>query len=124
MERTLTGGGPLSGSILGRRRVLCPWAVGETWKRFMTISSHVVKRAFTTVCLSLLINGSSDSEIFIKGLSTTMFVEDIKDWMECVMVAGVVVEEDAQGEEEGDDSPELNIADDELDGEYIIGETD
>jgi len=110
--------------MVGRQSVLCTWAVGQAWERFTTKSSHVIERAFTTVSLSLPIDGSRDSEISIKGLSTAWFVEGVKDWVEGVMVAGGVVEEDAQGEEEGDDSPELNIVDDELDGEYIIGETD
>lgn len=123
-ERVLLEGGQLSGSMVGRRRVLCTWAVGEAWERFTTNHSHVVERSFTTVGLSLPIDGSRDSEISIKGLSTLLFVEGVKDWAEGAMVAGGVVEEDGEGEEEGDDSPELNIADNELDGEYILGETD
>lgn len=109
---------------MGRQRVLCTWAVGEVWERFTTQSSQVVERAFTTVGLSLPIDGSRDSKISIKVLPTSLFVEVVKDWAEGVMVAEGVVEEDGEGEEEADDSPELNIADDELDGEYILGETD
>jgi len=65
--------------MVGRWRVLCTWAVGEAWERFTTNSSHVVERAFTTVSLLLLINGSRDSEICIKGLLTALFVEAVKD---------------------------------------------
>jgi len=123
-ERILSGGGQLLGSMVGRRRVLCTWAVGEAWERFTTNSSQVVERAFINVGLSLPIDGSRDSEISIKGLPTSLFVEGVKGWAEGVMVAGGAVEEDGEGEEEADDSPELNIADDELDGEYILAETD
>lgn len=84
----------------------------------------MVEWAFTTVGLSLPIDGSRESEIAIKGLLTSLFVEGVKDRAEGVIVAGGVVEENKEGEEEADDSPELNIADDELDGEYILGETD
>jgi len=35
-----------------------------------------------------------------------------------------MVEEDGDGEEEQDQAPELEVAHDELDGEYIVGDTD
>ena len=110
--------------MVGRRRVLCTWAVGKAWERFTSNSSQVVEQAFTTVGLSLPIDGSRDSEISIKGLLTSFFVEGVKGWAEGVMVAGGVVEEEGDGEEEAEDSHLLNIVDDELDGEYILGETD
>jgi len=123
-EQVLAEGGQLWGSMVGRRRVLCTWAVGEAWERFSANQAHVVERAFTAVGLALPIDGSRDSEISIKGLETSLFVEGIKDWADGAMVAGGMVEEDADGEGEQDQAPELEAAHDELDGEYIVGDTD
>jgi len=94
----LAEGGQLWGSMVGRRRVLCTWAVGEAWERFSANQAHVVERAFTAVGLALPIDGSRDSEISIKGLETSLFMEGIKDWADGAMVAGGMVEEDADGE--------------------------
>jgi len=97
-EQVLAEGGQLWGSMVGRRRVLCTWAVGEAWERFSANQAHVVERAFTAVGLALPIDGSRDSEISIKGLETSLFMEGIKDWADGAMVAGGMVEEDADGE--------------------------
>ncbi|KAG0135962.1 hypothetical protein HOY82DRAFT_600134 [Tuber indicum] len=123
-EQVLAEGGQLSGSMVGRRRVLCTWAVGEAWERFSTNQTRVVERAFTAVGLSLPIDGSRDSEISVKGLDTSLFVEGMKGWADGAMVASGRVEEDENGEEEQDQAPELEVMYDELDGEYIVGDTD
>ena len=123
-EQVLAEGGQLWGSMVGRRRVLCTWAVGEAWERFAANQAHVVEQAFTAVGLALPIDGSRNSEISIKGLETSLFVEGIKDWADGAMVAGGMVEEDADGEGEQDQTPELEAVHDELDGEYIVGDTD
>jgi len=122
----LAEGGQLWGSMVGRRRVLCTWAVGEAWERFSMNQTRVVERAFMAVGLSLPIDGSQDSEISIKGLETSLFVEGLNDWAQGGMVASGMVEEDENnhGEEEQVQAPELEAADDELDGEYLVGETD
>ena len=62
-EGILTSGGQLSGSMVGRWRVLCTWAVGEAWERFSQEHAHVVRRGFTATGLALPIDGSRDSEI-------------------------------------------------------------
>lgn len=100
--------------------------VGEALEKFTKHCSQVVEWALTTVGLSHSIIGSRDSETSIMGLPTFKFIEGVKGWADWVMVAGGVVEQDGlgEGEEEADDSPELNIADYELHGEYILGVTD
>ena len=123
-EQVLAEGGQLWGRMVGRRRVLCAWAVGEAWKRFSANQAHVVQRAFTAVGLALPIDGSRDSEISIKGLETSLFVEGIKDWADGAMVAGGMVEEEADREGEQDQAPELEAAHEEHDGEYLLGDTD
>ncbi|KAG0132110.1 hypothetical protein HOY82DRAFT_606726 [Tuber indicum] len=105
-EQVLVGGGQLCGSMVGRRRVLCTWAVGEAWERFSTNQTRVVERAFTA------------------GLNTSLFVEGMKSWADGAMVASGRVEEDENREEEQDQAPELEAMYDELDGEYIVGDTD
>ena len=77
-ERILSGGGQLLGSMVGRPRVLCTWAVSEVCQRFTTNSSQVVERAFTNLGLLLPIDGSRDSEISLRGLPTSLFVEGVK----------------------------------------------
>jgi len=110
--------------MVGRRRVLCTWAVGEAWEKFSANQTRVVEWAFTAVGLALPIHGSRDSEISINGLETSLFVEGIKDWADGAMVATGMVEENGNREEEQDQAPELEVAQDELDGEYIVGDTD
>ena len=122
-ERILAGGGKLGGSMVGRRWILCTWAVGEAWEWFSLNYAHVVERAFTAVGHSLPIDGSWDSEISIKGLETSLFVEGLKGWAQGAVVNTGVVEENYEGV--GDNEKvELNIAQDELDGEYIVGDID
>ncbi|RPA95502.1 hypothetical protein L873DRAFT_1314701 [Choiromyces venosus 120613-1] len=81
--------------------------------------SHVVKQVFAIVELSLPIDGSQDNhEIFIKGLDTTIFLDALKEWQ------GGGEEEGADVIEDEDDVNELDSSQDELDGEYLVGEVD
>jgi len=111
-DRILAGGGKLSGSIVGRRRVLCTWAIGEAWERFCHNHAGVVKRAFEAVGLSLPIDGSRDSEISIKGLPNSVLYNGLRSGNN----------ESSLGEE--DDMDELDSGEDNLDGEYFVGEVD
>ncbi|KAG0643270.1 hypothetical protein HOY80DRAFT_997863 [Tuber brumale] len=109
--------------MVGRRRVLCSWVVGEATERFSRNQSHVVEWVFTAVRLSLPTDRSWDHEISIKGLKTSLFVEGVKDWADGMVVGRGIVEEDGDTKEGQDRAPELEVAYDELDGEYIVGET-
>ena len=113
-ERILATWGQLCGSMVERRRVLCTWAVGEAWEWFSQNHAQVVKRAFTTTGLALPIDGSRDSEISVKELNSTLLIEGLKDWGQ-----GRLTMNEEAGEEE-----ELDIAFDELDGEYLVGEAE
>ena len=117
-EMVLESGEQLAGSMVGRRRILCTWAVGEAWERFCKNHLHVIQRAFTAVGLSLPIDGSRDSEISIKGLDTSIFLDALK---EC---AGMEENTPGGAIEDEDDMEELESAEDELDGEYLVGEVD
>jgi len=111
-ERVLSAGGQLWGSVVGRRRVLCTWAVGEAWERFSQNQAHIVKRAFTATGLALPIDGSCDSKISVKGLDSSLLIAGLQDWGQ-----GRLTMHSEEIEEE-----ELDIAFDELDGEYVVGE--
>ena len=119
-EAILSTGSQLSGSMIGRRRILSTWAVGEAWERFSNSHASVVQRAFTAVGLTLPIDGSQDSEISIKGLETSLFIDGLRDWEEGGVVGAGIIEDEGGGESEGE--VELDIAEDELDGEYLVGE--
>ncbi|KAG0636418.1 hypothetical protein HOY80DRAFT_1054553 [Tuber brumale] len=123
-EKILLGRERFAGSMIGRSQVLCMWAVDKVWKRFFLNHTPVVERAFTTVGLSLLINRSLNSKISIKGLEMSLFVEGIKEWAQGAVVDSGVIVEDHEGVGDHDEELELDIAQDELDGEYIIGEID
>jgi len=123
-ERILSGGGKLTGSMVRRRRVLGPWAVGEAWERFSCNKTHVVERAFAAVGISLPIYGSLDAEISIKGLETSLFVEGVKGRVQGAIVGTGVVVEDHDKVGIHDEEGELDIAQDELDGQYIVGKID
>jgi len=102
--------------MVGRRRVLCTWAVGEAWERFSQEHTHVVRRAFTATGLALPIDGSPDSEISVKGLDSSLLIAGLGDWREGGLTTN---DEEEVGEEE-----ELNVAFDELDGEHLVGEVE
>lgn len=95
------------------------WAVGEACKYFSNSHVSVVQRAFTAVGLTLPIDRTQDLEISIKGLETSLFIDGLRDWEEGGMV-GVGIMED-EGREDGKGEVELDIAEDELDGEYLVG---
>ena len=115
-EGILSSGGQLLGSIVGRRRVLCTWVVGEAWERLSQKHAHVVRRAFTATGLALPIDGSRDSKISVQGLDSSLLIAGLGDWRE----AGLTTNDEEIEEEE----EELNIAFDELDGEYLVGEVE
>jgi len=115
-EGILMTGGQLGGSMVGWRRVLCTWAVGEAWERFSQDHAQVVRRSFTATGLALPIDGSRDSEISVKGLDTSLLIAALEDWHE----GGLTTND----EEEVEQEEELNIAFDELDGEYLVGEAE
>ena len=52
-----------------------------------------------------------------------MFVEGLKGWAQGAVVGTGVVEEDYEGVGDNEKG-ELDIAQDELDGEYIVGDID
>ena len=79
-EKILDTGGKLTGSMVGRRRILITWAVGEAWERFSAERKHVIQHAFRVVGLSLPIDGSCDHEISVKGIESPILIEGLKDW--------------------------------------------
>ncbi|KAG0129183.1 hypothetical protein HOY82DRAFT_540914 [Tuber indicum] len=79
-EEILTSGGQLKGSMIGRRRILTTWAVGEAWEIFTSEQIEVVKKSFHILGLALPIDGTCDQEISIKGLDSTYLQEGIKNW--------------------------------------------
>ena len=115
-EGILMTGGQLGGSMVGQRRVLCTWAVGEVWERFSQDHAQMVRRSLTATGLALPIDGSRDSEISVKGLDTSLLIAALEDWHE-----GALTTND---EDEVEEKEELNIAFDELDGEYLVGEAE
>lgn len=61
---------------IGDRPILTTWFVGDAWYQFCIEKQDLVKRVFRKVGLSLLIDGSADHELDIKGFSEI----DIGDW--------------------------------------------
>jgi hypothetical protein len=108
-EAILGLGQKLSGSMIGRRRILTTWAVGEAWEQFSTKRVEVIQCSFSSVGLSLPIDGHHDHEISIKGLETSVFIEGLKDWRK----GGLIDDEE--------DMHKLNSADDSADGLYEGG---
>ena len=105
-EEIVTCGGKLVGSMVGRRRVLTTWAVGEAWEVFCRERTSVIQRSFRAVGLALPIDGSHDHEISIKGLESSLLIEGLKDWQK----GGIIDDEN--------DKVELDEKDDERDGVY------
>ncbi|KAG0133181.1 hypothetical protein HOY82DRAFT_605021 [Tuber indicum] len=66
--------------MVGRRRILTTWAVGEAWEIFSRERVEVVRRSFRIVGLALPIDGSCDGEISIKGIENTYLRKGLKDW--------------------------------------------
>jgi hypothetical protein len=109
-EQIIASGGKLTGSMVGRRRILTTWAVGEAWEVFCKERAQIVRRSFTAVGIALPIDGSRDYEISVKGLDSTTFVEGLKGWR-----GGGLVDDE-------NDAVELNEKDDENDGLYQLRE--
>jgi len=78
-EEILNGGGKLTGSMVGRRRVAATWAVGAASERFSQAKGEIVRRSFRCVGLSLLIDGTANSEISIKGIETGFLSQGLVD---------------------------------------------
>ncbi|KAG0125939.1 hypothetical protein HOY82DRAFT_542769 [Tuber indicum] len=66
--------------MVGRRRILTTWAVGEAWEVFSREQAEVVRKAFRVVELALPINGSCDNELSVKGIEGTYLTEGLKEW--------------------------------------------
>jgi len=79
-EEIASGGGTLVESIVGRRRILTTWAVGEAWEIFSQQRAEVVKKSFRILGLTLHIDVSCDAEISMKGIENAYLHERLKDW--------------------------------------------
>ena len=69
--------------------------VGEAFNQFHSSKSHVIKTSFRKLGLSLLINGSQDHALDIKGFTSI----DVGNWKEDL----VSLDDRADVREEGDD---------------------
>ena len=101
-EAIVSGGSRLVGSMVGRRRILTMWAVGEEWEIFSQERSVVVRRYFRILRLALPIDGSCDGEISIKGIENAYLQEGLKDWS----VGGV---EDFDSEEDEESAGAVGV---------------
>ena len=101
-EQILLAGGRLAGSMIGRRRVLTTWAVGEAWERFTRDRREVVVRAFRVLGISLPISGACDQEISVKGVDLPFLIDGLQNWRE-----GGGLEEEEVELDEGEDESEI-----------------
>ncbi|RPA93862.1 hypothetical protein L873DRAFT_1846912 [Choiromyces venosus 120613-1] len=90
-------------------RVMISWAVGEAWEQFCLSQKEVIRCSFTTVGLSLPIDGSCDSEISLKGINMGQpeLVENLRVWT----VGGLeqpMLDIDSDGEESLPDDDDNN----------------
>lgn len=69
-------------NTLGKRRILTTWCVGDAWYQFCIEKQELVQCAFRKLGLSLPIDGSTDSELDIKGFTGL----EIGDWRQDVQV--------------------------------------
>jgi len=67
-------------SAVGEMRVMMTKCVGATWERFCQEKREVIIRSFRCIGASLPIDGTSDSEISIKGLPTPHLMTALQDW--------------------------------------------
>ena len=81
-EQIFLAGGRLTGSMIGRRRVLTTWAVGEAWERFSRDRREVVVKVFWVLGVSLPISGVCDQEISVKGIVLPFLHEGLHNWHE------------------------------------------
>ena len=86
----MKGGGKLTRSAVGKRRVAASWAVGAAWERFSQAKGDVVRRSFRCVGLSLPIDGTADQEISIKGIETQFLSQGL---VGCLNEEGLTLEE-------------------------------
>ena len=76
----MLAGGRLEGSMVGRRRVLTTWGVGEAWERFSRDRKEVVVKAFRILGISLPISSVCDEEISVKGIDSTFLIDSLQNW--------------------------------------------
>jgi len=105
-EEILAEGGKLAGSMVGRRRILTTWAVGEAWEVFSRERVEVVKKSFRILGLALPIDGSCDSEISVKGVENAYLAEGLAKW-EIGAKAVIGLEEDREELAETDDNADV-----------------
>jgi hypothetical protein len=67
-------------SAVGEMRVLMTRCVGEAWSTFCRERRAVVIKSFRQLGISLPIDGSSDGEISVKGLSTERLMAALTEW--------------------------------------------
>lgn len=79
MEQDELAGKGGCNSLVGRRRIVIRWAVGEAWERFSPEKQDMVIRSVRTVGLTLAINGSADAEISIKGVETGGLIKKLEN---------------------------------------------
>ncbi|RPA98723.1 hypothetical protein L873DRAFT_1768961 [Choiromyces venosus 120613-1] len=77
-EEILLAGGRLTGSMIGRRRVLTIWAVGEAWEYFSHDHKEVIVKAFQVLGISLPISSAIDQEISVKGIDSTFLINGLQ----------------------------------------------
>jgi len=111
-EEILVGGGNLTGSMVGCRRIAATWAVGEAWARFSAEKAEVVRRAFRVVGLALLIDGSADAELSIKGIETDFLVQGL---VNCQQKEGGTLVDHENGLGESDEAAENELVNGEED---------
>lgn len=96
--------------MIGRRRVLTTWAVGEAWERFSRDRVEVVVKSFRVLGISLPISGCFDQEISVKGVDSTYLTEGLRNWQE-----GGNFEEDEGELDDGEDESDVFYEENELD---------
>ncbi|KAA8905840.1 hypothetical protein FN846DRAFT_949762 [Sphaerosporella brunnea] len=85
-------------------RVLMTRCVGQAWATFCQERREVVVKSFRQLGISLPINGSSDGELSIKGLSTARLMTAMMDWKTRGVPTGDAEDsEDSESESEVED---------------------
>ena len=103
----------MGGSAVGEMRVMMTRCVGQAWERFCREKREVIIRRFSCIGASLPIDGSSDSEISIKGLPTSSLMTALKDWK----TQGAPMEEEGAASSSDDTLKDSSSSDDESDNE-------
>jgi hypothetical protein len=97
-------------SAVGEMRVLMTRCVGEAWSTFCRERQEVVVKSFRQLGISLPIDGSCDSEISVKGLSTERLMAALTEWKTCGAPSG----EDSDCEESDSESESEDEEDDDF----------